>query len=513
MELVRFKQRDRNSVEIKTKYKIDRSAGVTNSYTLRFYLFFPNAFGINPGTYDQRSFLRQLRAYLRFDTPRFTIDELLDPLSDWSPLVRLQKIVRTDRIVGDEIDRNRFIYESKLLGCVYKSLLRDYTHKMNDSPGLVDDGTIKKIHDVVRRFRRTRDDLAQRDPDAALMQHADMIDEHLSLLLSRYLVLLLHERDQNEEESVGSKRIAKTVQKEEQYRQSRKYPSVSSLIRSERQFEEYVYREKMLKKYATEALFFEVSRTNTAKRTEHILYAIAAGIAMFVATGIAFIGQQRYGSLTTSLFVLLVVGYMVKDRVKDLFRDILTRSMGSFFTVRKIVIRDRKQSRRHRRIAVLHERIGFRHEAQLPEAVVEARNRGHFERVLFASEYEYTLLYAKKIRLNSRTIAALHNRVDAVADINVLDLRPFLQNLGAQYGVVPLDEGKRQLRPRVVKRVYHLNMILEYESSSGTTVQRYRLIVDGQGIKRIESVGDTGTVEHGTWALADEIGDLDDDDR
>jgi hypothetical protein len=326
MELVRFKQRDRNSVEIKTKYKIDRSAGVINSYTLRFYLFLPNTFGINPGTYDQRSFLRQLRAYLRFDTPRFTIDELLDPLSDWSPLVRLQKIVRPDRINESAIDRNRFIYESKLLGCVYKSLLRDYTHKMKDSPELVDDGTIKKIHDVVRQFRRTRDDLAQRDPDAALMQHADMIDEHLSLLLSRYLVLLLYERDQNEEESIGSKRIAKTVQKEEQYRQSRKYPSVSSLIRSERQFEEYVYREKMLKKYATEALFFEVSRTNTAKRTEHILYAIAAGIAMFVATGIAFIGQQRYGSLTTSLFVLLVVGYMVKDRVKDLFRDILTRS-------------------------------------------------------------------------------------------------------------------------------------------------------------------------------------------
>jgi hypothetical protein len=258
------------------------------------------------------------------------------------------------------------------------------------------------------------------------------------------------------------------------------------LIRSERQFEEYVYREKMLKKYVTEALFFEVSRTNTAKRTEHLLYAIAAGIAMFVATGIAFIGQRHYGNLTTSLFVLLVVGYMVKDR---------------------------RRSRRHRRIAVLHERIGFRHEGQLPDAVVEARNRGHFERVLFASENEYALLYAKRIRLNSRTIASLHTRVDAVADINVLDLRPFLQNLGAQYGIVPLDEGKRQLRPRVVKRVYHLNIILEYESSTGTTLQRYRLIVDGEGIKRIESVGDTGTVEHGTWALADEIGDLDDDDR
>jgi hypothetical protein len=434
-------------------------------------------------------------------------------LSDWSPLVRLQKIVRPDRNSGIEIDRDRFVYESKLLGCVYKSLLRDYTQKMKDSPELVDDVTIKKLHEVPRQFRRTLDDLARRDPDTALAQHADIIDEHLSLLLSRYLVLLLHDRDHAVEESVGSKRIAKTAQKEEQYRQSRNFPSVSSLIRSERQFEEYVYREKMLKKYVTEALFFEVSRTNTAKRTEHLLYAIAAGIAMFVATGIAFIGQRHYGNLTTSLFVLLVVGYMVKDRIKDLFRDVLTRSMGSFFTIRKSVIRDRRRSRRHRRIAVLHERIGFRHEGQLPDAVVEARKRGHIERFLFASENEYALLYAKRIRLNSRTIASLHTRVDAVADINVLDLRPFLQNLGAQYGIVPLDEGKRQLRPRVVKRVYHLNIILEYESSTGTTLQRYRLIVDGEGIKRIESVGDTGTVEHGTWALADEIGDLDDDDR
>lgn len=89
--------------------------------------------------------------------------------------------------------------------------------------------------------------------------------------------------------------------------------------------EEYVYREKMLKKYASEVLFFDVHRSNVAKRTEHLLYALAAGIAMVIATGIAFFGQTRFGGLTTSLFVLLVVGYMLKDRVKDFFRDVLKK--------------------------------------------------------------------------------------------------------------------------------------------------------------------------------------------
>lgn len=511
MEALRFKQRNRYSVEIKARYRIDRSAGARNAYGLRLFFFFPRGFELSPATYDRRGFLDQLRMFLRFDTPRFSFEELLDPDSALSPLARLKAGVPVDAAEG--ADTSRLVHESKLLGCIFKSLLRDYVHAVRESPDSADRKEIDLIRQVAMRFRRVRSAIVDQG-DAGLVRHFDLIDEYLSLLVSRYCTILLHEWGDTTNRTATQKSIARVIEAEEEYRRSRRFPTVPADISSERDLEEYVYREKMLKRYATEALFFEVSRTDTGRRTEQILYAAAAGVAMIVATGIAFFGQQRFGSFTTSLFVLLVLGYMVKDRVKDLFRDLLTRTVGSFFTVRKSTIRDPK--RRSLRIAAVHERIGFRHRRHRPAQVQNARNRGAFERTLFAEDDEQVLEYSKTIALNARTISALHHRIDAVADINVVDIRPFLRHLNTQYGIVPRalvpGEGSPQrIAPRVVQRVYHLTMIVEYDSPGGTILQRYRLIVHGRGIKRIESVGDGGTVEHGTWALVDEIGDLDED--
>ncbi len=78
---------------------------------------------------------------------------------------------------------------------------------------------------------------------------------------------------------------------------------------------------------------------------EHILYAIAAGIAMFIATAIAFMGQSWFGNLSTSLFILLVVSYMLKDRIKDIFRDLFSKSIGSFFYDRRVKVYDSRVKR------------------------------------------------------------------------------------------------------------------------------------------------------------------------
>ncbi|GEM_PF-500526 len=510
VEGIRLKQRDRFSIEIKTRYRIKRSSGIRNSYAVKFHFFFPTVFGISPSLYERQLFLRQLRMYLRFDTPRFTVQELLDPDSDWSPLARLERNVFGEDRSSEGLDKRQFIYESKLLGCVYKSLLRDYTQYLRDHPAEGTESSIKELHQIPKRFRRIRDEVVARTTDETLIHHTDMIDEHLSLLIGRYFILLLNEKIGPDGDSTLDQRIVKTIRREISYRRSRGYPSVPKPNQSDAELEEYVYREKMLKKYVTEALFFEVQRTDTLKRTEHMTYALAAGIAMVVATSIAFFGQHRYGSLTTTLFVVLVVGYMLKDRLKDFFRDALFKTMGARFTVRKTVIRD---GRKRRRIAHLRERVGYRLEKKLDDELRQTRNRGYFEKILFAEDNEHILSYEKHISLSARTIANLHTRVDAVADINVINLRPFLQNLGAQYGIVPVDAAHKTIKPRVVKRVYHMNLIVEYDHLDEKILNRYRLVVDGRGIKRIESVGENTAVEPGTWSLAYKIGALDDDDR
>lgn len=496
---IAFKQRDRYSVEAKFRYDAD-AALRKNAYSVRFYFFFPQPFEVSRSNFDPRMIVDQLKVHLRFNTPDMVVSELLEPLSDDSPLVRAEKLVWAARNDPTQLSNARFVHETKLLGCIYKSILRDFYLKVRQqhgSPGSKTAppsdlmGELKQLREVSQRFHTLHRQLRELGLAPELMQHASMVDEHLSLLLSKYLTQLLRLWDSFEPDE-EYKRGAQILQKEERYRLKAGYRSVPDRIRTERQFEEYVYREKMLKRYVTEELQFDVSRTNTAKRTEHVLYAVAAGIAMIVATTVAFFGQRHYGNLTSALFLLLVLGYMVKDRIKDLFRDVLMRRLGGVFPVRKTVLREANHKRR---LAVLSERVAFQDERHLPEIIRRRRNRGYFEKVLFSSEEESALLYSKRIRLKSRALKRLHSRINSVADITIIDLRPFLRKLSAQYGMVPLVHDKRHVDAKMVKRIYHMNLLVEYVSSSGVTLERYRIIVDAKGIKRVEHVSSEGATE------------------
>ncbi len=502
MDKVLLKQRDRYSIEIKARYLIDPSQLTRKGYGLRVYFFFPQPFRVSRSTYDSQSFFSQLKLYLRFNTPVFSVEELLEPLSDVSPLVRIEKMLHR-RKTGEEFfsEERAFIYESKLLGSVYKSILRELLNRARSDGGVRKAGkaeeakleeSIKSMHAVARRFHEVAEELERLEPDAEVLQHARMIDEHLSLLLEKYLTSVLSLCDEDKQEDLYG-RIVKVLLKEEKHRAERGYPSQPSKIERQQQFEEYVYREKMLKKYASEVLFFDVDRRDTAKRGEHVLYAVAAGIAMVLATTIAFYGQTRFGNFSVSLFALLVVGYMLKDRVKDFFREVLKRRLGPHLNDRKSRIQDR---RRRKRLATVSERAYYVKEAKLDPAIRELRDRGYFERTLFAEEEEKILLYAKRLNLNGRNLSAVHSRINGVADINMVDLSPFLRHLSAQYGLVPTVENKKRVSLKRVKRIYHLNVIVAHDSPDGRIAGRFRLVVDAQGIKRIEPVEPRGPLSN-----------------
>lgn len=498
MDTILLKQRDRYSLELKARYLIRDSRGRFRDFGLRLYFFFPRSFNLSPVTYSPQEFYDQLKLNLRFNTPRFSTGELLERLTDTSPLVRVEKLLYRQRHDGIRLDGDLFLYESKMLATVFKSILRDLLLSIRERIGSGDEAKrleehlerdVKELHEVARRYHALLDEMEGLELPEEIVQQGRMIDEHLSLLLEKYLTSILPVADDSGPGQLYQ-RIVKVLLKEEKYRDRRGYPSLPSEIMSERQLEEYVYREKMLKKFASEVLFFDVDRKDATKKAEHILYAAAAGIAMILATAIAFFGQTRFGSLTASLFVLLVVGYMIKDRAKDLFRDLLRRRVGRYMSDRKTRVYDR---RKRKRLATVKERTGFVAEQRLGDAVRRVRNRGYFERILSEQEEEQVLLYSKRLTLQAENIRRLHNRIHGVADINIIDLAPFLRHLTAQYGLIPTIPGKRRVQLKRVKRIYHLNLVVAYDSPEGEIVGRFRLIVDANGIKRVEPVEVPGT--------------------
>lgn len=471
MNRVRIKQKDRYSIELKLQYPIDRSGGSNNRHSLQIHFVLPRTLGIAPATYERRRFLDQLTVLLRFGTPSMTLEEVLNGDRDRSPLVRLER--------GTEVMRDyKVIHEARMLGCVYKSLLRDRIAVADTDPPTPDE--ITRLREVPVRFRAARVNHEGKREADRVREALDTIDEHLSLLFGRYLTMYLCRGVPIDAES--RRVIARLLEAETEYRRERGFASAPEPDWEQSRFEYFVHHEKQLKEYATGALRVDVYRSDTARRTEQILYAIAAGIAMAIATAVLLLGRPQLEHIGIALFALLVATYMLKDRVKDLIREVLTRRIGRYFSIRKQTIRE---PRRHTRLGTLVERVGFRETQTRSKGVGPAP----------------TLVYSKQIRLNGVAIARLHRRIESIVDINTIDLRPFLDHLTAQWEVVPVVRGE-EVRPKPVKRVHHIELLVRDGESNQSPPLRYRLVVDSRGLRRIDDPEKSGTVAPGTWSIA-----------
>ncbi|MDZ7794453.1 MAG: hypothetical protein U5P10_12415 [Spirochaetia bacterium] len=486
-----IRRHGRYSVELKFRYFIHRQVKKRRNYfNIKFYLFFPYSFNINSTSYPKDHFYEDQKLYLRFNTPVFTLEELRS--EENSPFVKSSTILEQALQEGHEPDMQDYVYETKLCGSVYKSVLRDSYNSIRkrlrreepenrgaEIESMMADmaGPVKQFHELTKTSAKFSEDFHY---------HTLLIDEYISLELERHLLWLLdlvHSRVHSGEETAHL--LEKLIYQEMEYRKACGYTSVSGTSESQRDYEEYVYRAKILKRYASEVLFFNVRRKYQGKRVEHILYAIAAGIAMFFATAIAFLGQTTFGNLSTSLFILLIASYMLKDRLKDVFRDLFSKSIGAHFYDRGVKVYD---PRHKQKMAYIKERVAFSDINKLPLQIRKMRSRGSFERFLATTASESVLVYEKNIRLNATSIRKLHSRIKGVADINIISVRRLLRYLTVQSREVPLvSEGYvKKIIP--VKRIYHLNLVVWYQGDDTSFIERVRLVVDGKGIKRIEKV-------------------------
>ena len=499
---IRVKKRDSHSLELKLKYLLDREPTKRAAErSVAVYFFLPSSFNIRKETYDRSRFYRSLKLYLRFNTPYFTANELLSRKSTSSPLARLETMVAGAAEGTGSLSVDDFIHESKLLGCIYKSLSRDMVQRIRVS--LTDEEkdrqverkaykTVRSLYAVARRYHALRSMLDRLPDSAQVMNHYCLIDEHLSLTLEKYLTsLLVHARSL--QRAKVADRVYRVVSREGQYRKKMGYPSVLEHEDDHAQHEEYVSREKMLKRYASDVLFFDIRSLNTRKGTEHILSAVAAGFAMVFATAVLFYGRTRFGDFSLSLFVLLVVSYMLKDRIKELFKILFSRTLGTFLADRTTWLYDPQT---HRKMAGVAERCAFVKAGTLGGRIRSLRNESRFRETVTAGEREQILQYTRRIALRVGTWKKMHRRIMGLADISIVDLRDFVRLLASRRTVVPVfgDDGRVEMVS--VRRTYRLNMVLHYREADRECLTRIRLIVDSNGIKRLETVAsdDPGSV-------------------
>jgi len=476
---------DKHQFEIKMGYKaLDQEDAL---YDIEMYFFIPSSLNVNKHTYLKRDFFNDLQTYIRFKSPVFLLRSVA--AGDDSPILKLKRSFQQLADRQDEKTVAHYIRQIKMFACIVKSALRDHVQftakqKIADDQAALIDEYIRTAPDLAARYRQLKAIVNVPSLAGKLYSHYLFGDEYLSFLIeeSTYgLIQVVEKADQTTQQG----RLAQLygiIRDELRRREASGYPS---LPRADGDNEELIFRRSVLKKFTGGVLHLMTTTEREGLLLEQLLFGLAAGFAMMFATAVAFYSQARFGSISLTLFFVLTVSYILKDRIKEWLRLYFSKKIQYLFFDHRINLLTAEKDR----IGWAKELFFFAREGNIPKEIMRIRDRDHITEIENGWMGEEVAVYMEKVKIFSKRLLALYGdyRMEGINSIMRFDISKFLNKMDDPQKALCLLDGQGH-REIVGKRVYHLNLIVKYTSKLETTYKRFRIVMNREGIKRIEEV-------------------------
>lgn len=492
------------TIQIHDKYQFEIKLGYpfagqerAKLYDVETYLFFPNNLGINRHTYTRQDFYNGIQVYVRLQTPVVLLQNMV--VGNDSPLGKLKLTIERLYVGEDEKSFADYEYHLKMFCCIFKSALRDHVkfiagQQKNPNSGDMDvkerdlrnlvDKYLTGIDAVKTSFRDLRTLVNVPAGNSEAFSYFLFGDEYLSLLIEYYtydLIQVINRFEFSGRESPNSLLLS-LIRAELDYRTANSYSSIPSM---ESTNEEFLFRSSVLKKFMASVLFLKTKFKHEGELLEQFAFALAAGIAMVFATGAVFFAQTTYATVSTPLFLVLVVSYMFKDRIKDFIRIYLgTKLRTRLFDHRRKIYFNGKE-----KLGWLKESFAFLKSKNLPDTIVKLRAKDHITEIENDWVGEKVILYRKQVKILNREFRSIYRDypVNSIVDIMRLNISRYLTRMDDSK--TPIYVCNDQSCQKIFgNRVYHVNMIMKHSGDGRVVYRRFRLILNQNGIKRIEGV-------------------------
>lgn len=473
--------RDRLQFELKSDFT-PHPTTKHNLYTQEFYIFLPEALQIHPGTYSKDEFYRDQTNYIRYKTPVFTFEELLDPKNSHSPLTILEKSTSKPECQV-EIE-----YEIKLLGNIFRSTLRNKVQRHLDNENI--ELLCSHIQNFRALYQKLWDNYNEQWKDNSVDMHFRYVDEFISNTINAYLVNVLKtirslQLDQSLDKRITGILISENKRRDQQQEQ----------IKSSNPEEFILYRRGLLNKFVGGALLLSTNRFSLKKAVGTIIAAYSAGIAMLIFL-ILFIWISEVFHINSTPFVIATVFfYILKDRIKEGLKQISYRKAPEWFPDYTTNILSPDE---HKTLGTLKESYSLLSVKQIPKDIQALRNK-EFHTVLEYFIRPEKVIYHKKIM----SIANLHKhpftRRQGLNLIYRFNIQHFIQKASNPYhSFTTVDLETEALVTRELPKVYHLNIIIrntfiQKDLTQKAELKKYRIVIDKNGIRRVEQIPETSS--------------------
>ena len=475
---------DNFSLEIKLIYETISKKRHTEYNTIT-YLFVPNGLHINHQTYTKSKFYDDVKVYVRYNASKYTLDDILYLKS--GPLKQLIKIVNKIHQSNNIQKINTLEFESsiKMLAAILNYTLKTYVTSLKSQGDLemkLDASYIVKLQKLLKIYRNLISKVESLQVEDDFKNIIKYGDEYCSNITSYYLIQLL---DYFKSLKVDKEELIQIVQFIKEEQEHRKIHNYDITSKDDYYDETLLYKRSQLKKYIEGVLFLNRDVRKDGAFFEQSIFATAAGLAMIFSTALAFYYQQRYGSTTLPFFIVLVIGYVLRDRIKKRIELLFISKASSFFYDYKIKIKDPENNL----IGVIKENFTFVPFDKLGSKVKKIRHKSGFLNTDYDLQGEQIIQYKNKIVIYPEKFGKeiSDNRLNSIVDITRINLYRFITQMDdpkKQYSM--LKKGK--IINRVGNKVYYIYVIQELYSENGIEFEHYRVIMNRSGIKRIEKV-------------------------
>jgi len=493
---VETKVHDKFSVEFKVGF-IPQNKGCNNDFKINTWIFVPNSLDINPSNYGKDQFYRDVKSNIRLITPQIELKDIVT--NNAFPFLKLKKNVIAYINNNSDTNYTKYEYHVKMFAAICKSSIRNKTHKITESNNIQSvmsftQNYIANIINITKIYRDFIHSLNFKNHSAkSPLVFADeflsqIIDSYILRIVSKISILMkkgknntLYSNEDNNRLLLINKELLDFLVKEKKYKKEHHYFYIRENDENNNRY--VIFRHGLLKKFIESDMYIKLNKKEDGFALKQVLYGTAAGLAMIFATIIAFSFKWKYGSVSLQLFIALVVSYIFKDRIKELMRYYLSDKLQSQYFDDKA---DIKISRS--KVGWIKEAVNFTKEKNMPEEIINIRNRSsllQYENEIFD---EKIILYRKRVFLDGKKLAK-HDayKTNGLNDILRLHMNRFVQKTDNPIINLKFINKENKVGLTKAQKIYYINIIMQFVYNNQLEYKRFRIVLLRTGIIEVQT--------------------------
>ena len=416
-------------------------------------------------------------------TPVFTLRQMVE--GEEAPIGHVRKAL--DKVLSEPSQEHldEFEFQLKLFASIFKSAVRNESANImaHVSEPSTTERCMTYVDDVcrvLRVFRGLRDHI---DPSheemLTKMGFADEFISHQADIRTMKIIKAINHSDQQELKN-AFQALADLLVGEKDYKTLQGYSH--TVIGDEDNNRKLLYRHSLLKKYIESALFLKANTTQDGQAVKQISFSLAAGLAMMVYLLITMPFQKYLGNYPSLIFFILVLFYILKDRIKELTRWLFAYQLKDKYYDNKIVV-----SIKNRQVGWLKEGMDFITDEKVPEEVLKLRARNKLEADNKLLE-EKIILYRKRVEIDN---AVLRNQYDyefkGINDIIRYHINYLTKKMDNPESRIDCLDEHRQVQTIKAERVYALHFVMQFKWEDQVEYKAFHVLVNRNGILSINS--------------------------